>query len=263
MLLGGARALWASTVPALAVFLRVNPPLAIVLYVRLALALILFLTVAPITGATAEAQTENDEGVQPAWLEGALNDYWEDQFAAAGLDYEAPEVVLVAPHDRTGCGEMTEEALLSYCGGDTIYVNAAFDFDELVAERGTAYEIRWVLNIAGMWATWLHQQGHLSPGDTYAPEEAVFLERCLAGAFVGYAADEDLFAVADVEAALESLDEQGLLSDWDWLGYEEGLVGCDVEFARAERDRDDAGDRDQDNVDEGKHRHVVVGEGDR
>jgi hypothetical protein len=215
---------------------------------RVVRAAILVLLVAALPGAAAAAQIqtgEDVEGLQPDWLQDALDDYWEDVFDDAGLEYEAPDLLLYEDEVETGCVDAEAGTTPFYCPADgTVYI-AAERYDAVTDARGETF---WVIEVANLWGSAIIWQLGLSdePDDEPAggSEDDPFLQWCLGGAFVDSGVEDDLLEADDVDETIEALiddefDEDAI--DALETGYEEGLEGCDLDFEGAGGDSGPAG----------------------
>ena len=198
------------------------------------LPLLLLLGLVPMSAGASALQVEGE--LQPDWLQSGLDDYWESNFEDADIEYDAPDVVIYGRDQETDCGEADRRSSGAgtppiYCPADaTIYV-ADNSYDYLTEEYNETY---WVLSLARLWgvhALWLVEYDDLDDEDAWysIDDDASPLAYCLAGAFGGWAVDEDELTARNAGRYIDGFDDD--LFDALTAGYEDGLDGCDLDLA--------------------------------
>ncbi|MBO1307075.1 neutral zinc metallopeptidase [Enterococcus sp. 669A] len=84
---------------------------------------------------------------------GYLEDYWNQEFQAQGMDYQEPTMVFYTDYVETACGSASSAVGPFYCPGDQrVYLDLSFA-DELANQYGAGGDFAWAYVIA-------HEVGH-------------------------------------------------------------------------------------------------------
>jgi uncharacterized protein len=138
---------------------------------------------------------------------GSNNDYWSEEFSELGKTYSAPTLVLFREQTTSACGGASGAVGPHYCPSDgTIYLDETF-FEELqsrfAAKGGDVAEAYVIAHEVGH-----HVQTLLGTIDDRQSNEASIKTElqadCFAGLWAGTLKDEEVFALGEINEAIDA-----------------------------------------------------------
>ncbi|MFT4038273.1 MAG: neutral zinc metallopeptidase [Thermomicrobiales bacterium] len=162
-------------------------------------------TPAPPPDVSAYRGTSQSLGYQGAFVDIALevDAFWAATFAAAGVRYDSPNIVVVDRGMMTACGYMEPQPNAFYCPPDqTLYLVPQF-LDDLHAQFGDFAPL----------IVFAHEWGHHVQAETNQqrrqPAAFELQADCLSGVFTRHARDIGLLDQGDVLEGLDASQEYG------------------------------------------------------